>query len=50
MGSFVLSPDTPSAHGVSKFLIVDGQQRMTTILLALAALRDAQKGRESNGF
>ena len=43
LGSFVLSPSVTTAHDVTKFLVVDGQQRMTTIMLALAALRDTQR-------
>lgn len=41
IGSLVLatSPDF-SAVGVSKLLVVDGQQRLTTLTLLLAALRD----------
>ncbi|MEV8176502.1 DUF4268 domain-containing protein [Cellulosimicrobium funkei] len=41
VGSLVLStsPDF-SAVGISKLLVVDGQQRLTTLTLLLAALRD----------
>src|SRR6478609_923206 len=41
IGSLVLSqsPDF-SVVGVSKLLVVDGQQRLTTLTLLLAALRD----------
>ncbi|QSZ48071.1 DUF4268 domain-containing protein [Arthrobacter sp. D5-1] len=41
IGSLVLasSPDS-GAIGVSRFLVVDGQQRLTTLTLLLAALRD----------
>jgi alkylated DNA nucleotide flippase Atl1 len=42
LGSFVLSPGSFAASDVATFLIVDGQQRMTTLLLILCALRDAQ--------
>jgi uncharacterized protein with ParB-like and HNH nuclease domain len=42
LGSFVLAPLASPAHGVTPYLIVDGQQRLTTVLLALAALRDVQ--------
>lgn len=42
LGSFVLSPAAFAASDVATFLIVDGQQRMTTLLLLLCALRDAQ--------
>ena len=46
IGSFVLAPVPGMAHGVSSYLIVDGQQRLTTLLLVLAALRDWQKGKD----
>jgi alkylated DNA nucleotide flippase Atl1 len=46
IGSFVLAPLPGMAHGVSSYLIVDGQQRLTTLLLVLAALRDWQKGKD----
>ena len=41
IGSLVLAP-APNvvAGGVARWLVVDGQQRLTTLLLALAALRD----------
>lgn len=43
IGSLVLavSPDI-GAVGLNKFLVVDGQQRLTTLTLLLAALRDHQ--------
>lgn len=41
LGSLVLAPSPQiHAHGVTGFLVIDGQQRLTTLLLALAALRD----------
>lgn len=40
LGSFVLSPKDPTASGVSYFLVIDGQQRLTTLMLLLCALRD----------
>lgn len=41
IGSVVLAP-SPGSHagGVARWLVVDGQQRLTTLMLALAALRD----------
>lgn len=41
MGSLVLAP-TPDVGpvGVSRYLVVDGQQRLTTLTLLLAAIRD----------
>jgi len=41
IGSIVLAP-SPSlaAGGVQRWLVVDGQQRLTTLMLVLAAIRD----------
>jgi len=39
-GSFVLAPFNISARSAPTFLVVDGQQRLTTVFLLLAALRD----------
>lgn len=41
IGSIVLAP-SPTLHagGLQKWLVVDGQQRLTTLMLFLAALRD----------
>lgn len=42
MGSVVLAP-SPLAHaagGLQQWLVVDGQQRLTTLMIALAAIRD----------
>lgn len=44
-GSFVLGPRDATATGITHFLIIDGQQRLTTLMLILCALRDAA-GRE----
>jgi len=41
LGSVVLAPSPMiHAHGVTSFLVIDGQQRLTTLLIALCALRD----------
>jgi uncharacterized protein with ParB-like and HNH nuclease domain/alkylated DNA nucleotide flippase Atl1 len=41
LGSMVLAPSPEiAATGPSLFLVVDGQQRITTLLIALCALRD----------
>ena len=40
IGAFVTMPVDMSPHGVSKYLLIDGQQRLTTIFVLLAALRD----------
>ncbi|HYJ22483.1 MAG TPA: DUF262 domain-containing protein [Solirubrobacterales bacterium] len=39
-GTFVLSPRDAAATGVTHFLVVDGQQRLTTLMLFLCVLRD----------
>jgi len=41
LGSIVLSPVPSAASGVASYLIVDGQQRLTTLMLILSAIRDA---------
>jgi uncharacterized protein with ParB-like and HNH nuclease domain/alkylated DNA nucleotide flippase Atl1 len=41
LGSIVLSPAPFAASGVASYLIVDGQQRLTTLMLLLCAIRDA---------
>jgi len=41
LGSMVLAPSPlMQAHGVTPFVLVDGQQRLTTLLIAMCALRD----------
>lgn len=41
MGSVVIAPSpTLQAAGVQRWLVVDGQQRLTTLMLALTAVRD----------
>ncbi len=40
MGSVVNMPTTSVPHGVAKYLLIDGQQRLTTILILLSVLRD----------
>ncbi|MGE6897077.1 DUF262 domain-containing protein [Priestia flexa] len=41
IGSIVSIPINANTHGVQQFLVIDGQQRMTTLLILLAATRDA---------
>jgi uncharacterized protein with ParB-like and HNH nuclease domain len=46
MGSIVTMPTTSVPEGVTKYLLIDGQQRLTTVFILLAALRD--RGKQSN--
>jgi len=43
IGSIVTAPTRSVPEGVAKYLLIDGQQRMTTIFLILAAIRDRAK-------
>jgi uncharacterized protein with ParB-like and HNH nuclease domain len=38
-GSFVTMPEPSSASGISKYIVIDGQQRLVTTTIFLAALR-----------
>ncbi len=49
IGSFVLAP-TPAPATLPAYLVVDGQQRLTTLTLALCALRDAATSEEVSAF
>lgn len=40
IGSIVTSLTDSAPQGISKFLLIDGQQRMTTLFILLAVLRD----------
>lgn len=40
MGAIVSVPARAIPVGVSKYLIIDGQQRLTTVSILLCALRD----------
>ena len=44
MGSIVTVPTRSVPEGVTKFLLIDGQQRLTTLQVLLAALRDTARG------
>ena len=44
MGSIVTVPTRSVPEGVTKFLLIDGQQRLTTLQVLLAALRDSARG------
>lgn len=43
IGSIVTMPTTSVPEGVTKFLLIDGQQRLTTVFILLALLRDLAK-------
>ena len=43
MGSIVTMQTNSVPEGVSKYLLIDGQQRLTTILILLAVIRDRAK-------
>ncbi|WP_030679576.1 GmrSD restriction endonuclease domain-containing protein [Streptomyces cellulosae] len=49
LGSVVLAPGQLQAGGVQRWLVVDGQQRLTTIMLAFAALRDHIRDSKAEG-
>jgi uncharacterized protein with ParB-like and HNH nuclease domain len=40
IGSMVTIPGTSVPQGVAKYVLIDGQQRVTTLMILLAALRD----------
>ena len=42
-GSIVTSPAKSVPHGVAKWLLIDGQQRLTSVQVFLAAIRDTAK-------
>lgn len=48
IGSIVTMPTVSVPEGVSKFLLIDGQQRLTTIFILLALLRDVAKSKGDN--
>ncbi len=43
IGSMVTMPTDSVPQGISKFLLIDGQQRLTTIFILLALVRDEAK-------
>lgn len=41
LGSIVTKSQNATPEGVSPFLVIDGQQRLTTLMILLSALRDS---------
>lgn len=48
IGSIVTMPTISVPEGVTKYLLIDGQQRLTTIFLLLTLLRDKAKETQDN--
>ncbi|MFQ3537115.1 MAG: DUF262 domain-containing protein [Aggregatilineales bacterium] len=48
IGSLVTMPTTSVPEGISKYLLIDGQQRLTTIFILLTLLRDLAEKQKSN--
>lgn len=47
LGAIVTMPVDMQPHGVSKYVLIDGQQRLTTLFVLLAAMRDlAQESKD----
>ena len=46
IGSLVTMPTSSVPEGVAKFMLIDGQQRITTIFILLAVIRDIAKNNE----
>lgn len=50
LGAVVVVPEGPFKHGINYFEVVDGQQRIATLLICLAAIRDLSKERGNHAF
>lgn len=50
MGAIVTMPAHTIPEGITKYLLIDGQQRLTTILVLLVAIRDKAKSIAGNLF
>jgi uncharacterized protein with ParB-like and HNH nuclease domain len=50
IGSIVNMPTTSVPEGVSKYMLIDGQQRITTVFIILALLRDLAKQNDEVEF
>lgn len=50
IGSIVNMPTTSVPEGVSKYMLIDGQQRITTVFIILSLLRDLANQNEDKEF
>lgn len=50
IGSIVNMPTTSVPEGVAKYLLIDGQQRLTTIFILLTLLRNKARETQNNRF
>jgi uncharacterized protein with ParB-like and HNH nuclease domain len=48
IGSIVTMPSKSVPEGVTKYILIDGQQRLTTLLLLLAVIRDKARKQPGN--
>src|SRR6185437_4765734 len=48
IGSIVTIPSKSVPEGVTKFILIDGQQRLTTLLVLLAVIRDKARNQPGN--
>jgi hypothetical protein len=48
IGSIVTMPSKSVPEGVTKFVLIDGQQRLTTLLVLLAVVRDKARKQPGN--
>ena len=49
MGGIVTMPAHTNPAGITKYLLIDGQQRLTTLLIFMIAIRDKAKDIAGNG-
>lgn len=50
LGSLVCTPHDPMPGELSRYLMIDGQQRVTTLVILLAALRNSAKSHQLDGL
>jgi uncharacterized protein with ParB-like and HNH nuclease domain len=48
LGSIVTMPTKSVPEGVTKYLLIDGQQRLTTLFILLALIRDVNKEKKED--